>query len=88
MRARARRRRSAGEGGAYPYITRAGLRHQVRGPVLQPDGTVRRIDRRTGYHGATWTTEQDALAWLHDQQAAGRKGEFVQPGKQRFGLRS
>ena len=50
-----------------------------------PDSTVKRIDRRTGYDGETWTTEQAALEWLHDQQAAGRKGEFAEPGKQKFG---
>ena len=67
MTARARRRRSAGEGGAYPYMTKAGLRYQVKGPVRMPDSTVKRIDRRTGYNGGTWTTEQAALEWLHDQ---------------------
>jgi integrase len=50
-----------------------------------PDSTVKRIDRRTGYDGETWTTEQAALEWLHDQQAAGRKGEFLEPSKQKFG---
>jgi hypothetical protein len=85
MIARARRRRSAGEGGAYPYVTRAGLRYQVKGSVRLPDGTLKRIERRTGYNGETWTTEQDALAWLHDQQAAGRKGEFAEPSRQKLG---
>jgi len=50
-----------------------------------PDGTVKRIDRRTGFDGETWTTEQAALEWLHDQQAAGRKGEYAEPSKQKFG---
>jgi integrase len=85
MTSRARRRRSAGEGGAYPYMTRAGLRYQVKGPVRMPDGTIKRIDRRRGYNGETWTTEQAALEWLHDQQAAGRRGEFAEPSRQKFG---
>jgi integrase len=57
----------------------------VKGPVRIPDGTVKRIDRRTGFKGETWTTEQEALAWLHDQQAAGRKGEYVEPSQQKLG---
>ena len=40
MTAGSRKRRSAGEGGAYPYMTRAGLRYQVKGPVRMPDGSV------------------------------------------------
>jgi hypothetical protein len=47
MAARQRKGRSAGGGGAYPYMTKAGLRYMVKGPVRLPDGTIKRIDRRT-----------------------------------------
>lgn len=57
----------------------------MKGPVRLPDGTVKRVDRRTGYNGEGWTTEQAALEWLHDQQATGRKGEFAEPSRQKFG---
>ena len=30
-------------------------------------------------------TKKDGQAWLADQQSAGRKGEYVEPSKQRFG---
>jgi integrase len=37
------------------------------------------------FAGETWTTEKDALEWLHDQQAAGRKGNYIEPSKQKLG---
>lgn len=79
------KRRSAGEGGAYPYKTAGGLRYRVKGQVRQADGTLKEINRRKGANGETWTTKEDALAWLHDQQSAGRKGEYVEPSSQGLG---
>ncbi len=79
------KRRSPGEGGAYPYATTAGLRYRVKGMVRRPDGTLKEINRRKGPNGETWTTKEDALAWLHDQQSAGRKGEYIEPSKRRLG---
>jgi hypothetical protein len=80
-----KRRRSPGEGGAYPYQTTAGIRYRVKGQVRQVDGTVKEINLRKGPNGEQGTTEKDALAWLHDQQAAGRKGEYVDPSKRLLG---
>ena len=82
----ARKRRSPGEGGAYPYKTAAGLtRYRVKGQVRQADGTLKEVNRRKGPGGETWTTKEDALAWLHDQQSAGRKGEYIEPSSQGLG---
>jgi integrase len=39
-----------------------------------------RVRRRTSDVAKT-----DALAWLADSQSAGRKGEYIEPSKQRFG---
>ena len=30
-------------------------------------------------------TKKEGQAWLSDQQSAGRKGEYVEPSKQRVG---
>jgi integrase len=85
MSAAQRKRRSPGEGGAYPYKTAAGVRYRVKGQVRQADGTLKQINRRKGANGETWTTKEAALAWLHDQQSAGRKGEYVEPSSQGLG---
>jgi integrase len=53
--------------------------------VRQSDGTVKEINRRKGHNGETWATKEEALAWLHDQQAEGRKGTYVEPSKQKLG---
>ena len=44
-----------------------------------PDGTTKMV-RKRGF-----LTKKDGQAWLADQQSAGRKGEYVEPSKQRFG---
>src|SRR5207245_311891 len=79
MAPKATRRRSPGEGGAYPYKTAAGERWRVKGMVRQPDGTLKEVNKRG------FLTKKDALAWLSDSQSAGRKGEYIEPSKQRFG---
>ena len=73
------RRRSPGEGGCWPYPTKAGERFRAAGPVLLADGTVKMV-RKRGF-----MTKKDGQAWLADQQAAGRKGEYVDPSKQKLG---
>ena len=81
MAPKSTRRRSPGEGGAYPYKTADGVRYRVKGLVRQPDGTLKEINRRRGFNGETWETKQAALAWLSDQQAAGRQGSYVEPSR-------
>ncbi len=73
------RRRSPGEGGCWPYQTKAGERFRAAGPVAMPDGTTKMV-RKRGF-----MTKKDGQAWLADQQSAGRKGEYVEPSRQRFG---
>jgi integrase len=73
------RRRSPGEGGAYPYKTAAGERWRVKGIVRLADGTLKEVNKRG------FGTRRDALAWLADAQSAGRKGEYVEPSRQRLG---
>jgi integrase len=75
----ARKRRSPGEGGAYAYKTAAGERWRVKGMVRQADGTLKEVNKRG------FGTKKEALAWLADAQSAGRKGEYVEPSRQRFG---
>ena len=72
-------RRSPGEGGAYSYKTQAGERWRAHGPVRRPDGTIKQVCMR-GY-----LTKTAALAALQDAQSAGRKGEYVEPSKAKFG---
>ena len=43
MAARRTKRRSPGEGGAYPYQTKAGERWRVKGLVRLPDGSPREV---------------------------------------------
>jgi integrase len=73
------RRRSPGEGGCWPYQTKAGERFRAAGPVLMVGGTAKTV-RKRGF-----TTKKAGQDWLADQQSAGRKGEYVEPSKQRFG---
>src|SRR5262249_48234368 len=68
-----------GEGGAYAYKTAAGERWRVKGMVRQVDGTLKEVNKR----GVG--TKKKALAWLADAQSAGRKGEYVEPRRPRFG---
>lgn len=79
MSAKSRKRRSPGEGGCWPYKTKAGERFRVAGPVRMPDGTTGTA-RKRGF-----LTKADGLAWLQEQQVDGRKGDYVEPSKQKFG---
>jgi integrase len=56
-----------------------GERFRVAGPVSMPDGTTKMV-RKRGF-----LTKKDGQSWLADQQSAGRKGEYVEPSKQRVG---
>lgn len=44
-----------------------------------PDGTAKMV-RKRGF-----LTKKEGQAWLADQQTAGRKGEYVEPSRQRLG---
>ena len=79
MSAKPQKRRSPGEGGCWPYQIGAGERFRAAGPVLLADGTTKMV-RKRGF-----LTKKDGQAWLADQQSAGRKGEYVEPSRQRFG---
>ena len=79
MAPKSAKRRSPGEGGCWPYKTKGGERWRAAGPVLLPDGTTV-MARKKGF-----AAKADGLAWLHDQQAAGRKGGYVEPSRQTLG---
>lgn len=79
MAARKTKRRSPGEGGAYPYKTKAGERWRAKGLVRQVDGTMKEVNKRG------FPTKTAALEWLAEQQAAGRKGEWIEPSKRLLG---
>ena len=79
MSPKARKRRSPGEGGCWSYQTKAGERFRVKGMVRLSDGMLREVNKRG------FMTKTAGLEWLADAQSAGRKGEFVEPSKQRFG---
>ena len=64
---------------AAPYQTKAGERFRAAGPVTLPDGTTKTV-RKRGF-----LTKKAGLEWLADQQSAGRKGEYIEPSKQRIG---
>jgi len=73
------KRRSPGEGGCWPYKTKAGERWRARGPVQLQDGTIVHVQKKG------FLTKTAGLDWLGDQQASGRKGDFVLPSKESFG---
>lgn len=73
------KRRSPGEGGCWSYQTRAGERFRAAGPLLLPDGTTK-MARKRGF-----ITKKAGQEWLADQQAAGRKGDYIEPSRQKFG---
>jgi integrase len=79
MTARGRKRRSPGEGGCWSYPTKVGERWRARGPVLMPDGTTQMAQKKG------FLTKTAGLAWLADAQSAGRKGEFIEPSRQKLG---
>jgi integrase len=73
------KRRSPGEGGCWPYQTKAGELFRVKGMVRMPDGTLKEVNKRG------FPTKTAGLEWLQDQQSAGRKGEYVEPSRQKLG---
>jgi len=77
--AQPRKRRTPGEGGAWPYQIKAGERWRAAGPIQQPDGTTRQVTLR-GY-----LTKKAALEALKDAQSDGRKGDYVPPSKLTLG---
>ena len=79
MSPKARKRRSPGEGGCWSYQTKAGERFRVKGMVRLPEGTLREVNKRG------FMTKTAGLEWLADAQSAGRKGDFIEPSKQKFG---
>jgi integrase len=79
MAARKTKRRSPGEGGCWPYQTKAGERWRVKGLVRLADGTTKEVNKRG------FATKKAGLEWLADAQSAGRKGEYIEPSRQRFG---
>jgi integrase len=79
MSARPRKRRSPGEGGCWPYQTKAGELWRAAGPVQLPDGTTQ-MARKRGF-----VTKKAGQEWLADQQAAGRKGEYIKPSGEHLG---
>jgi integrase len=79
MPAKVTKRRSPGEGGCWPYQTKAGERFRVKGIVRQADGTDKEVNKRG------FLTKKAGLEWLADAQSAGRKGEYVEPSKQKLG---
>ena len=79
MAPKATKRRSPGRAAPTRTPTSAGERWRVKGMVGQPDGTLREVNKRG------FGTKKAALAWLADAQSAGRKGEYVEPSRQRFG---
>ncbi len=86
MTARARKRRSPGEGSVWSYKTKAGQERYAIGYVhLMPDGTRRSVTRRTGPAGEKWTTEKAAKTALRQVLVAAEKGELVDPSRQPAG---
>jgi integrase len=73
------KRRSPGQGGCWSYQTTAGERFRAAGPVIMADGTVTTA-RKRGF-----LTKKAGQDWLSDQQAAGRKGEYIEPSKAKLG---
>lgn len=51
----------------------------MKGMVHMPDGTLKEVNKRE------FLTKRDGLDWLADAKSAGRKGEYVEPSRQRFG---
>ena len=77
MTAKARKRRSPGEGSAWAYKLKSGAERWAIGYVrLMPDGTRKSVTRR-GY-----PTKQAALKALRETLTAADKGELVDPSRQ------
>ena len=77
MTARARKRRSPGEGSVWEYSTQAGqVRYAIGYVVTAPDGSTRSVTRRRGPAGEKWTTYRDAAKALRDALGKIDKGEY------------
>jgi integrase len=76
MPAQQRKRRSPGEGGAYSYKTRDGLRWYWKATIGKADGTREPMVRR-GY-----LTKLAALEAMADAKKESRDGAFVDPSRQ------
>jgi len=74
----AAKRRSPGEGGAYPYRTAAGERWRFKCVVTRPDGTRQPVNRRG------FLTKADALRAMREALSASDKGGFADPSRQPF----
>jgi integrase len=84
--ARARKRRSPGEGSVWSYKTKAGQeRYAIGYVVTRPDGTRRSVTRRVGPHGEKWTTAAAAKRALRDAVVQVDKGEWADPSRQPLG---
>ena len=79
MSAKPRKRRSPGEGGAYPYMTGAGERWRFKCVVTGQDGIRKPVNRRG------FLTKKAALEAMRDALSASSKGEFVEPSRQKLG---
>lgn len=73
------KRRSPGEGGAYPYATKAGPRFYWKAVIRQPDGTER-VKVRRGFE-----TKTGALDDMRNILSSASKGEFTDPSKRPTG---
>jgi integrase len=71
------KRRSPGEGGAYPYRTNAGVRWCWKAVLEQPDGTHKPVMRRRGPDGEEFPTRKAALTAMRQAQAEAHKGVFA-----------
>jgi integrase len=78
--AKPRKRRSPGEGGAYPYMTGAGERWRFKCVVTGQDGIRKPVNRRG------FLTKKTALEAMRDALSASSKGEFVEPSRQKLGV--
>jgi integrase len=79
--AKGRKRRSPGDGGIYPYETKAGTRYRINAVVTLPDGASRRVFLRRGPNGERWTTADEARAALRTVLADSSRGEFIEPSR-------
>ena len=73
------KRRSPGEGGAFPYQTRGGEKWCWKATITLASGATRPVMRR-GY-----ATKKEALAAMREAQAASDKSGFTEPSKQLAG---
>ena len=86
MAAKARKRRSPGEGSVWEYRTQARqVRYAIGFTTTAPDGSVRNVTRRRGPGGEKWTTYRDAAKALRDALGQIDKGEWVDPSRQPLG---